>query len=244
MVNFIHPSDYLFGTSGFDKGSEQGGIYNRNFRSVRIEEYPADLVAKMDRYFVELQERGKHQRAKFSLLFSPLYNMLSKLLPNRIAERGNCARYVSMGLVEAGLITRPSMWPKNVLVNLFERWGLKDPNNVNMVSYRRIPHAKHSYGTDGSVFSGVKPLHPLENLLYFNLERFASIIVEVPEGTTKAKVIKVNSHEEPSWWRYHRNISAILVTGSLYTILRLLFKQRHAIRCKTKEFLKARNKNL
>jgi hypothetical protein len=38
MVNFIPPEEFFFGTNfDIETGNEQGGIYNRNFASIRVE---------------------------------------------------------------------------------------------------------------------------------------------------------------------------------------------------------------
>ncbi len=55
MVNFIAPEEYFFGTSKFAEGCEQMGVYNRNFVSIRIENYPPDKILDMDYYFGKLQ---------------------------------------------------------------------------------------------------------------------------------------------------------------------------------------------
>jgi hypothetical protein len=57
MVNFIPPEEYFFGTGKFAEGCEQMGVYNRNFVSVRIEDYPADKIQDLDYYFEKLKVR-------------------------------------------------------------------------------------------------------------------------------------------------------------------------------------------
>jgi len=37
MVNFASPSEYLYGTAGFDSFAQQGGVYNRPVIGVRVE---------------------------------------------------------------------------------------------------------------------------------------------------------------------------------------------------------------
>ena len=44
LVNFVDPTEYLYGTQFDDVGAEQGGAYNRQIVGVRIEEWPDDLV--------------------------------------------------------------------------------------------------------------------------------------------------------------------------------------------------------
>jgi len=37
MVNFVEPSDYLYGTRGFETYCQQGGCYNRDMISLRVQ---------------------------------------------------------------------------------------------------------------------------------------------------------------------------------------------------------------
>jgi len=82
MVNFLDPVEYLYGTGDFDNGAEQGGIYNRHMISVRLEEWPAERILELHNYYLNLEERTQTKQAKFSLLFSPLYNLLARLMPD------------------------------------------------------------------------------------------------------------------------------------------------------------------
>jgi len=141
MVNFLKAEDYLFGTHCFEKGGTQGGVYNRNIISVRIENVPRQQIKDMDYFYKKLQRNQLQSVAKFSLLFGALWNWLAEYLPVDVAERGNCAYWTSKGLVEAQLLRFPSLIPKRVLVNLFERCGQKDKDNVHVISYKRIKHS-------------------------------------------------------------------------------------------------------
>eukprot|EP01124_Arcella_intermedia_P005978 TRINITY_DN13507_c0_g1_i3.p1 TRINITY_DN13507_c0_g1~~TRINITY_DN13507_c0_g1_i3.p1 ORF type:complete len:258 (-),score=52.36 TRINITY_DN13507_c0_g1_i3:45-818(-) len=165
MVNLVPADEYIFGTKMFNTGCGQGGIYNRNMVSVRIENYPADKIRDMDYYYRKLARTQSEKDAKFSLIFGNLWNVVAPWLPIDIAERGNCARWTSKGLKEAGVLRFSSLFPKKIWVNVFEREGLRNPNNVHVVSYRRIKHAHQTYGhpTDPYI-SGVAPLHPLSNV--------------------------------------------------------------------------------
>ncbi|MES1906830.1 MAG: hypothetical protein MHM6MM_000060 [Cercozoa sp. M6MM] len=52
MVHFLSPSRYLFGTHGFEDRCEQGGIYNRAFCGIRIENVaPERLLCLFDSRF-------------------------------------------------------------------------------------------------------------------------------------------------------------------------------------------------
>jgi len=78
-----------------------------------------------------------------------------------------------------------------------------EDDNVHIVSYRRIEHAKLRYGihnvyyfvfnyagVDAFAIRAVAPLQSLRSLFYWNLEKFAHAIVSVPKGTDSAVVTK------------------------------------------------------
>jgi len=206
MVNFVPPEEYFFGTSQFFEGCEQMGVYNRSFVSVRIENYPADKIMDLDYYFNKLQRRAREKQAEYSLITSKIWNFLREWLPwsLKIAERGNCALWTSKGLVEADLVRWPSTWPKSIWVDLYENWGKNDKTNVHVVSYRRVNQAQLSYGKPLYTPSVVEPLNTLQNLSYLNLEKFADVIVEVPEGSTKAIAKRQTPQLQPSVYRHHK----------------------------------------
>ena len=58
MVNFVPPSEYLYGTAGFDTFSQQGGAYNRNVVGVRIERVAPGATDAMHAYFLALDARS------------------------------------------------------------------------------------------------------------------------------------------------------------------------------------------
>ncbi len=97
----------------------------------------------------------------------------------QFVERGNCARWTSKGLEKAGVLTRISMWPKSIWINMFEncrKTEAKSPANVSVVAYRRIRHAKMSYGLNADPLKAVAPLQSIRSLLYWKLESFASML--------------------------------------------------------------------
>lgn len=49
MVNFVPAHEYLYGTSMFDHGAEQGGVYNRRVIGVRIERWDDDCLRDLVR---------------------------------------------------------------------------------------------------------------------------------------------------------------------------------------------------
>ncbi len=94
----------------------------------------------------------------------------------------------------------------------------------------QVKHAKRAYGSQSRSISAVAPMQSIANILYFNLERFAHVIVgmsqritsslqtlnhlcsftnvveilcsEVPNDGTNAVVKVVENPARPSWWRY------------------------------------------
>jgi len=101
-------------------------------------------------------------------------------------------------------------------VELFEEHGRKNPDNVHVITYRRVRHAQRAYGTDSRSLSAVAPLNSMANILYFNLERFANVVVEVPENCLKAEVRVVDKPARPSWWRHHRfSLTTVTVASAL-----------------------------
>ena len=53
MVNFIDPTEYIFGIDSFESGGEQGGVYNRTIVGVRIENYPEENIRDLDYFFID-----------------------------------------------------------------------------------------------------------------------------------------------------------------------------------------------
>src|SRR5690348_292202 len=52
-----------------------------------------------------------------------------------------------------------------------------------------------------------------EQLLYFNLNSFANVVVEVPNGTMTAVIHKKENPRQPNWFRHHR----YLVMGVIFS---------------------------
>lgn len=187
MVNFLRPEDYLYGTGVFDTGSEQGGVYNRGMISLRVEELPAEKLLALDRYYTGLRERSRSGEAGFALALSRVKNFFNRLL-GRSKEWGNCAAWTSNGLVAAGILDEPTTWPKELWVELYEKYSKLEPSNVHGVSYRRVLHAAQTYGKLAETHGFVAPLRVRRNIRYWDLEDFSSAVVEVPEGSRTAGV--------------------------------------------------------
>lgn len=136
----------------------------------------------MHQYFLGLRDASARKEVKFNIILSPLYNIAAALsLP--VAVRGNCAWWTSQGLKVAGVTTKASLWPKSIFINMFEnshKTTVGSPSNMHVVSYRRIKHAHRSYGIDAQPITAVAPLQSARSVMYYDLERFANVVVEVP----------------------------------------------------------------
>ena len=89
------PAEYFWGVApDLIKRAEQGGVYNRGIKSVRIERLPATSVEAMHAFFKAAAAAEAAGKAQFNLVLAPLLN----LLPGNMAEKGNCAAWTSRGL--------------------------------------------------------------------------------------------------------------------------------------------------
>lgn len=135
---------------------------------------------------------------------------------------GNCAQWSSSGLQFAGLLRRPSLFPKRILVELLEDEALRHgrSSNVNVVYYEQVEHAAPrdpEYGFLAPAF--VHPLLPVRNWVFSDMSRFASATVSVPAGGSTAVVRRRPSasvRRPPSWMPYWNGLtlavpSAVLV---------------------------------
>eukprot|EP00698_Gefionella_okellyi_P019743 TRINITY_DN6097_c0_g3_i3.p1 TRINITY_DN6097_c0_g3~~TRINITY_DN6097_c0_g3_i3.p1 ORF type:complete len:186 (+),score=26.42 TRINITY_DN6097_c0_g3_i3:382-939(+) len=159
--------------------------------------------------------------------------MLRRVLPDSllaIAERGNCTTYTSSGLERGGFVTTTSMWPKSIWINMFENSKDEyDKGNVHVVSYRQIQHGKLLYGVRARAIRAVAPLQSLRSLFYWNLEKFAHAVVEVPEASTEAVVTLQENPMPPSPLRNIVNNKWFVLTSVTATML-LLGRQFRKIR--------------
>jgi hypothetical protein len=109
-----------------------------------------------------------------------------------------------------------------VFIDIFEKYGLADRKNVNVVLYEHVPHAKQSFG-DGTPLwmESVGPYNFVSDFSYFDLKKFANVIVSVPPGSTAAVVERCENPVEPSFWRWKKTeiVFSALVGG--YLSLRL-----------------------
>lgn len=228
MVDFLDPKEYFYGTDEKLTG-EQRGVYNRNMISLQVDHVPPEKIMAMHQYFLELDQLSQAGKHRFGALPRPIQDYFQSKIEqldqklDQVEERikqtrpviyGNCAKWSSEGLIRAGVITYRSYWPKAIWINMFENYQhtvIKTRENLKVISYRRIKHAKRAYGQDRSqVITQVAPLQTFRSLTYFNLEKFADQIVEVPEGETQAKITTIDRPKQPSNWRNFLNSKVMI----------------------------------
>jgi len=115
------------------------------------------------------------------------------------------------GLVWAGLLPRPLLFPKNCFYTLLEEFYFHDKSNVHIVYYREIEHAKKRYPGHRSTLSYTSPFQIFRNYFYYELDCFADVIVEVPLGENSAQIIK-QTGKRPSQLIYYGH-SLFVVMG-------------------------------
>lgn len=210
MVTFCSPEDYFFSTKYNDEAgcSQQRGLYNRSMIGIRLYNVPEDKIEKMHNYFLNLQNRNSKNEAGFMIV--PQLYPLIKFWNKKTPELGNCIYWTSRGLYEAGLVTNYTNWPKSTLINIIEN----SEYEYDVVSYRRIEHAKLSYGIKASPLELVAPFNTFRSLFYLFPENFATAIVQVPSDSIKAEIIKHEPVQFKSSWRNMFN-DKLLVTSSV-----------------------------
>jgi len=105
-----------------------------------------------------------------------------------------------------------------ILIELLEREHANRPNNVHVVNYREVPHAVKFDGSgtcSGNGFSIVTVLALVQSLYYWDLTRFADVIVEVPTGQRAAKVTRKKSTRPAEWVRHAHAVCVLALAGYL-----------------------------
>eukprot|EP01084_Bolivina_argentea_P276869 472518_1 len=220
MINFIPTKEYFFGTNAFDKECEQGGIYNRTFYGLRIQNVSKSQLKALHYHFKALQyrEQANNSTAKlFKLFGGRISSFFHKYMPFEsdlnnniiISQSGNCSMWTSSGLIAAGLIPRKRIFPKAIFVELYERQFRINPNNIKIVKYEEINHCYKYWKGYVTVNSFVNPLLPIRNIRYWNLDKICDVFVRVPQDSKQAIVIKSNNVQRPSVHFIWRNLNTL-----------------------------------
>jgi hypothetical protein len=168
--------------------------------------------------------------SRFNILLGPVFNLLTIIFPT-YPQYGNCARWTSTMLKEAGLVHKYFVWPKTVFINMFENYAknnIKSLENMNIIYYEQPAEniKKLSYGVKAKPVwfeQTVAPFQGIRNYFYGDLKHFSRIIVRVPKGDTKALII-IQPEDyvwKPNEWRNLLNskyyiLSSVAVSLVIY----------------------------
>jgi len=114
---------------------------------------------------------------------------------------GNCAQWTSAGIKFAGLVKRPRLFPKAILVDLLESEHRARPDNVHVVKYAHVAHAPPylaDYRFKRRAYA--HPLSPLRNAAYADTEAYADVVVAVPAGASAAVATWNDRPRRPPRW--------------------------------------------
>lgn len=224
MIQFYSKTEYLYGTDA-KQIALQKGAYNRDMVGIRIENVDDVDIAKMHNYFLHIRDNEKSGMKKFNIVFGPLINTINKWLFSEInfPEYGNCAKWTSEGLKRAKIATSVSIWPKSILIDIFENYNKStinyDLNNMHVVYYERPINAKLSYGKGGAPIEAVAPLQLFRSVVYGDMRAFADCIVKVPENSITAEVIRKQNPLQPDPLRNIVNNNYFIIGSCLTSIL-------------------------
>lgn len=217
MVQFYDATDYFYGTDGKSIASQKG-VYNRDMVGIRVEKLDQKDINEMHEYFLHLREQEqKYHNKKFNIALGPILNTIGNILP--LPEYGNCAKWTSEGLKRAGVVTSVSMWPKSVLIDMFENYKdtkAKTKDNISIVYYESPSQAKLSYGTRDLTLELVAPLQYVRSFFYSNLKYYSNCVVRVPKDSIEAKVLLNPFPKQQSQFRNTVN-NPIFIAGSVIT---------------------------
>jgi hypothetical protein len=77
--------------------------------------------------------------------------------------------------------------------------------NVNVVLYEHVAHAHQSFGNGRPLWmESAGPYSFFYDFSYFDLKKFANIVVHVPPGETRAEVSRNPDPAQPSVWRWRK----------------------------------------
>jgi hypothetical protein len=103
LVYFFDPHNYLF-TSQLCEGNQQGGIMNRSFLTLRINNIDQKLIDAMHEHYVNLSKQKDDGLIAYGLILYQftgwLRSFAHSILPGYFTQKkGNCAYWTSTGLV-------------------------------------------------------------------------------------------------------------------------------------------------
>jgi len=158
-------------------------------------------------FFKKVQERASKNLVSFSQ--TPIHSVARGILHSlRILpqEPGVCAQWISRGLVVAGVLDYPRMCPKQIAIDLMLRYHhMRSAGNFHIVSIRRAKHgAQHptyvgwevdGEGDNHALHGQSNFLAWLESARYKKLEKFADLILDVPNNNILVRITKQDPEE-------------------------------------------------
>lgn len=170
LVNYFEPDEYIFADK-LCNGNQQGGISNRSFISIRINNVDIRSIDKMHQYYESLNSKQENKEIEFSLFLFNVTNHFRPLFHKSL--RGNCAYFTSIGLVESGLLMKPHSWPLLIFFKIMFKNYRDNRQNMNIIAYQGI---NYKFEPQGSL---IYPFYSLRNRYsdFWNLDSFANIIV-------------------------------------------------------------------
>lgn len=203
FIQIYDAKEYLFGTD-IKKGGAQRGIYQRDIVGLRVENLSQEHIIKLHEIVEKLKSGNNkpddnyrfNDKYRFNIILGPVLNFLGYFF-YKYPEYGNCSRWTSLMLNQAGLTTGIYVWPKTLFINMFENYdktNIKEQSNMNVIYYEQPKNiSKPFYGVaDKPIWfeKSVAPFQTLRNYFYGDLKHFANIIVKVNEQTNYAELIK------------------------------------------------------
>jgi hypothetical protein len=186
LIYFFDPTTYLFGSQPTE-GNQQGGVTNRAFMTLRINNVDQTQIDKMHEHYLQLAQQKQQGQIAYGLIFyqwtNPIKLFVNRFVPGYFNQppKGNCAHWTSTGLVECGLMSKPSSWPLWIGFKLFLKSYWSHRENLSIISYQSINPDKYSER------ALIYPFYWLRNSYkeFWNLDNFANIIVECSNEITK-----------------------------------------------------------
>jgi hypothetical protein len=195
------PEDYILGAGG-----GKNGIFTNSMCSVRIQKVDQDSLKAIHHYFVALgngsQTRNQQKQTSNSQVLNFVKFVVGEMAPTGVeVVSGSGSQYIAQVLFGAGLVDRTHAMPKAVWVDLFERQIVdgRAGKNAAVVYYKQAESGMHRIqgnykhrwwwpwgGPRGQRYKIVRSLvsvfQVFRNYAYWDMERFADVIVTVDDS--------------------------------------------------------------
>lgn len=189
LVNFFDSDKFLF-TNSLEQGNEQGGIINRSFISIRINNICETKITQLHNYYQNLQDMNTKNIIGYDMI---LYMITNKFKFMNMIEKGNCTYWTSKGMLEINLIEKVSNWPLMLWFRLLYERSKLDFDNTDIIAYRSIKYKKEPTGAFVHPFFGFFRSNAYETI--WDLDSFANIIVEPKKSKNLENIFELDIKE-------------------------------------------------